>query len=75
MAVQTQIEYQIANDLTLMILDRVRAYAHRRAVALRQAARATSDKAEQERLKGVADEFEHLSKTFGALTDPDAIQD
>lgn len=73
MAVQTQIEFQIANDLTLMILDRVRSYAKRRVVALRQKARATTDKAEQERLKAMADEFEHLSQTFGALTDPDAV--
>lgn len=71
MSIPTQIEKQIANDLALLVIDRISQYARRRSFALKRAAAA--EQAEVERLLAEADKFEDLSKTFAALTDPDAI--
>ena len=73
MSIPTQIQNRIANDLALMIIDRIRSYAGRRATALSLKAQATTDVKEREALTSEAAEYKHLSVVFGALLDPDAI--
>lgn len=70
--VPTQIQNKLADLITLLVIDRMRALAHRHSVALTRKAAATTDPKEQERLKNTALEFLKFSQTVGALTDPDA---
>jgi len=72
MAIPTQIQNRIADDIALLAIDRIRAYAHRRAVALDLKAKATTDAKAREALEREEAEFRHLSQVFGALSDPDA---
>lgn len=73
MAVPTQLQNRIADDLALLSIDRIRSYAHRRSVALDLKAKATADAKERADLEAQEAEFRHLAHVFAALTDPDAI--
>ena len=73
MGIPAQIQNQIANDLALLVIDRIHRHARQRMAALHRKVTVTTDTKEREALKREADEFEQLSRIFDALTDPDTI--
>lgn len=72
-AVPPQLQNRIADDVFLLVTDRQRANAHRRAVAFTRAASAATDENTVAAYEKQAAEFEHFAKMVGALTDPDKI--
>ena len=73
MTVPTQLQNRIADDIALLVIDRIRAYARQHVAALNRAAIAATDPEKREALMQEAAEFVRLARTFEVLTNPDGV--